>query len=70
MQRINSWSSTDNVSLLSENVNIINNKTEPLLTVSKDVSQEANAGRTKCMITSSTQRVGQKHDMTVGNKSF
>jgi hypothetical protein len=40
------------------------------LAVSRDVNQEGNAKRTKCMIMYSNQRAGQKHDMTVVNKSL
>jgi hypothetical protein len=43
---------------LSENTDIVNNKKEPSLAVSEDVIQEANAGRSKCMIMSSNQRAG------------
>jgi hypothetical protein len=68
MEHISSRSSTDNVSLLSEN--IINSKREPILAASRDMRPEVNAERTTCMILSSNQHAGQKDDMMVGNKSF
>jgi hypothetical protein len=51
-------------------MNTIINNTEALLEASREVSLEANTEKTKFMIVSHHQNVGQSHNLLTSNKSF
>jgi hypothetical protein len=58
------------VNLLGENVDTVKKNTETLIDPSKEVGLEINVEKTKYMLLSRRQNVGQKRDMKIGNKLF
>jgi hypothetical protein len=48
----------------------IKKNTEALLDASKEVSLEANSEKTKYMLISRSQKIGQKHSIKTANRSF
>jgi hypothetical protein len=61
---------TDNVNLLGDNIDTIKKNTETLIDVSKEVGLEINVEKTKYMLLSRQQNVGQNRDMKIANRSF
>jgi hypothetical protein len=60
----------DDVNIVEENVDTTEKNTDVLLDASKEVSLEVNPERTKCMLMSRNQKIGQKHSIKIGNRSF
>jgi hypothetical protein len=60
---------TDDVNLLGDNIDTVKN-TETLIDASKEVSLEINAEKTKYMLLSRHQNVGQNRDIKIANRSF
>jgi hypothetical protein len=56
--------------LVGENIDSIKKNTETLLGSSKGVFLEVNLGKTKCMLISRSQKIGQKHSTKIANRSF
>jgi hypothetical protein len=48
----------------------VKNRTETLVVVSKEIYQEVNAEKSKYMVMSRDQNVGQIQNIKIGNKSF
>jgi hypothetical protein len=60
----------DDVNLLGDNIDIIKKNTEPLIDASKEVGLEINVDKTKYMLLSRHQNVGQNRDLKITNRSF
>jgi predicted ABC-class ATPase len=60
----------DDVNLLGDNIDTIKKNTEPLIYVSKEVGQEINVEKTKYVLLSHQQNVGQNREMKITNRSF
>jgi sorting nexin-29 len=60
----------DDVNLLGDNIDTINKNTETLIDASKNVGLEINVEKTKYMLLSHHQNVGQNGDIKVGDRSF
>jgi hypothetical protein len=60
----------DDVNLLVDNIDTIKKNTETLIDASKEVGLEINVEKTKCMLTSRQQNVGQNWDIKIANRSF
>jgi hypothetical protein len=58
------------VNLLGDNIDTINKNTETLIDASKEVGLEVNVRKTKYMLVSHDQNVGQNRDIKIGNRSF
>jgi hypothetical protein len=61
---------TDDVNLLGDNIDTIKKNTEILIDASKEVGREINADKTKYMLLSCHQNVGQNRDIKIANRSF
>jgi hypothetical protein len=48
----------------------VGENTEALLVASKEVCLEVNPEKTKYMLMSRSQKIGQKHSIKIGNRSF
>jgi hypothetical protein len=60
----------DDVNLLGDNMDTIKKKTETLIDASKEVGLEINVVKTKHMLLSRHQNVGQNRDIKIANRSF
>jgi hypothetical protein len=60
----------DDVNIVEENNDTIKKHTEALLGASKEAGLEVNPEKTKYMLTSRCQKVGQKHSIKIANRSF
>jgi hypothetical protein len=60
----------DDVNLLGDNTDTIKKNTETLIGASKEVGLEINIEKTKYMLISCHQNVGQNRDIKIANKSF
>jgi hypothetical protein len=61
---------SDYVNLLGDNTGTIKKNTETLIEASKEVGLEINVEKTKYMLLSHHQSVGQNRDMKIANRSF
>jgi hypothetical protein len=56
--------------ILGKDINPIENSTDSLLEVSKEVGLEVNTEKTKYMVVYRHQNVGQNHNLQIVNKAF
>jgi hypothetical protein len=61
---------TDDVNPLGDNIDTIKKNTETLIVTSKEVGLEINIEKTKYMLLSYHQNVGQNLDTKIANRSF
>jgi hypothetical protein len=61
---------TDDVNLLGDNIDTIKKNSGTLIDASKEVCLEIKVERTKYMLLSSHQNVGQNRDIKIANRSF
>jgi hypothetical protein len=59
---------TDNVTLLGDNIDTIKKNTETLIGARKEVGLEINVEKTKYMLLSRHQNVGQNRDIKITNR--
>jgi hypothetical protein len=60
----------DDVNLLGDNIDTIEKYTETLFDASKEVGPEINLEKTKCMLLSRQQNIGQNLDIKIANRLF
>jgi hypothetical protein len=58
----------DDLNLLGENIDAININTQTLINASKEVGLEVNVEKTKYMLVSRDQNVGQNREIKIGNR--
>jgi biotin operon repressor len=56
--------------ILGDNIDIIKKNRETLIDASKEVGLEINEEKTKYMLLSSPQNIGQNRDIKIANRSF
>jgi hypothetical protein len=61
---------TDDVYMVAENVDTVKKNTEALFDASREVGLEVNPEKTKYMLRSCSQKIGQKHSIKIVNRSF
>jgi hypothetical protein len=60
----------DDVNLLGDNIDAIKENTETLIVASKEVGLEIHVEKTKYMLLSRHENVGQNRDIKIGDRSF
>jgi hypothetical protein len=60
----------DDVNLLGDNIATVKKNTETLIDASKEVGLELNVGKTKYMLLTCHQNVGQNRNIEIANRSF
>jgi hypothetical protein len=60
----------DDVNTVRENIDTIKRKTEASLDASKEVGLEVKPEKTKYRLMSRSQKIGQKHNINIANRSF
>jgi hypothetical protein len=60
----------DDVNIVEENFDTIQKNTKALLDASKEVGLEVNPEKTKYVLVSRCQKVGQRQSIKIGNRSF
>jgi hypothetical protein len=60
----------DDINIVGENVDTVKKNTEAVLDASKEVGLEVNTEKTKYMLVSRSQKIGQKHSLKRASRCF